>query len=186
MRLPPQEPYAPVLTGGRVVDEIWRRLLDRAGPRDRRPLTDDPDLHVVVDGARVDAIEQTDLAHILNLPAMVRSGSVDIASRAAAPQALGLARDPRVLGVALRRIVIRAGSKFRAINVADGRLAQGFHDYEPDSGVRWTDGKARMSLDLFEGFSGRTELVLQLGGATKYPIERPGLAGAFMTAAVAA
>ena len=29
--LPPQEPYAPVLTGGPVVDAVWRRLLDRAG-----------------------------------------------------------------------------------------------------------------------------------------------------------
>ena len=31
--LPPQAPCAPVLTGGPVVDAIWRRLLDRAGPR---------------------------------------------------------------------------------------------------------------------------------------------------------
>src|SRR6185437_8984027 len=31
--LPPQEPCAPVLTGGPVVDAIWRRLLERAGPQ---------------------------------------------------------------------------------------------------------------------------------------------------------
>ena len=31
--LPPQDPYAPVLTGGPMVDAMWRRLLDRAGPR---------------------------------------------------------------------------------------------------------------------------------------------------------
>ena len=31
--LPPQEPCAPVLTGGPLVDAVWRRLLDRAGPR---------------------------------------------------------------------------------------------------------------------------------------------------------
>ena len=31
--LPPQEPCAPVLTGGPIVDAVWRRLLDRAGPR---------------------------------------------------------------------------------------------------------------------------------------------------------
>ena len=52
--LPPQDPYAPVLTGGPVVDAAWRRLLDRAGPRALPPMTDDPDLHLVVDGARVE------------------------------------------------------------------------------------------------------------------------------------
>jgi len=31
--LPPNDPCAPELTGGPVVDAIWRRLLDRAGPR---------------------------------------------------------------------------------------------------------------------------------------------------------
>ena len=31
--LPPQHPCAPVLTGGPVVDAVWRRLLDRSGPR---------------------------------------------------------------------------------------------------------------------------------------------------------
>jgi hypothetical protein len=31
--LPPKDPCAPVLTGGPVVDAVWRRLLDRAGPR---------------------------------------------------------------------------------------------------------------------------------------------------------
>ena len=48
--LPPQEPCAPVLTGGPVVDAVWRRLLDRAGPRPGLPLTDDPDLHLLVNG----------------------------------------------------------------------------------------------------------------------------------------
>jgi hypothetical protein len=52
--LPPQDPCAPVLTGGPVVDAAWRRLLDRAGPRDLPPLTDDPDLHLIVDGVRVE------------------------------------------------------------------------------------------------------------------------------------
>ena len=37
--LPPQDPCASVLTGGAVVDAVWRRLLDRAGPRALPPLT---------------------------------------------------------------------------------------------------------------------------------------------------
>src|SRR3984957_6662986 len=54
--LPPKLPCAPVVRGGSVVDAVWRRLLDRAGVRPSMPLTDDPDLHLVVDGARVDAM----------------------------------------------------------------------------------------------------------------------------------
>src|SRR5271165_4992035 len=53
--LPPQEPCAPVLTGGPVVDAVWQRLLERAGPRKRRPLTKDADFHVLADGRRIDA-----------------------------------------------------------------------------------------------------------------------------------
>ena len=52
---PPKTPYAPVLTGGALVDEAWRRLLDRAGPRPGLPLTEDADLHLLVDGQRLDA-----------------------------------------------------------------------------------------------------------------------------------
>ena len=32
---PPKAPCAPVVTGGALVDAVWRRLLDRAGPRRR-------------------------------------------------------------------------------------------------------------------------------------------------------
>ena len=45
--LPPREPCAPLMTGGGTVDTVWRRVLDRAGPRPSRPLTDDPDLHLL-------------------------------------------------------------------------------------------------------------------------------------------
>jgi hypothetical protein len=48
--LPPKPPCAPVLTGGPVVDAVWRRLLDRSGARPGVPLTEDPDLHVLTGG----------------------------------------------------------------------------------------------------------------------------------------
>ena len=51
---PPKPPCAPVLTGGARVDAMWRQLLQRAGPRRGSPLTDDPDLHLLVDGNRID------------------------------------------------------------------------------------------------------------------------------------
>jgi hypothetical protein len=168
---PPTPPCVEVLTGGPIVDAIWRRLLDRAGPSPHRLLTNDADLHLLVDGRRLDAEVWPGSAYAFNLPAGARH--VRIASRAAAPAELGLARDPRVLGVALRRIALRAGRRLRVLEAADDRLIEGFHGYEPDGGHRWTDGDAALPVELFEGFVGRTELVLHVGGETKYRMDDP-------------
>jgi hypothetical protein len=168
----PEKPtYAPVVTGGRIVDALWQRLLERAGPRPGQVLTDDPDLHLVVDGCRVDARRREGSAYVFSLPVAVRSGSVHIVSRAAAPVELGLARDPRVLGVALRRVALRAGARFRVLDADDDRLVEGFHGYEPEDGLRWTDGDAVLAADLFEGFAGWVEVVLYVCGMTRYLAE---------------
>src|SRR5262249_23953363 len=68
--LPPKRPCAPVLTGGPLVDAVWRRLLDRAGPRPGLPLTNDPDLHLVVDGRRCDAVSFGECCATFQLPAV--------------------------------------------------------------------------------------------------------------------
>ena len=162
----PKEPCAPVLTGGVVVDRVWRRLLDRAGPRPGLPLTEDADLHLLVDGDQMEATSQHGGAHIFCLPA--RPGAVRVVSRAGAPAELGLARDPRILGVALRRITLRQRTRFRVIDAADTSLAEGFHAFELDNGMRWTNGDAAIPEALFEGFDGPMEVVLDVGGTTNY------------------
>jgi hypothetical protein len=156
--LPPKQPYAPVLTGGPVVDMVWRRLLDRAGPRPGLPLTDDPDLHLLVDGRRLDATAGTGDFYIFNLPQA--PGGIRIGSRAAVQQELGLARDPRSLGVALRQVVVSQRTRFRAMQADDKLLADGFHAFEADNGFRWTDGEAVVPAALFVGFTGAFELML--------------------------
>ena len=65
---PPQPPCAPVLTGGPVVDAAWRRLLDRAGSAPTPNLTDDPDLHLLADGRRIDAVWRSSTLHAFRLP----------------------------------------------------------------------------------------------------------------------
>ena len=166
--LPPLPPCAPVLTGGSAVDAVWHRLLQRAGPRPGFMLTGDPDLHLLVDGRRLDARERRSTAYIFDLPA--RPASIRIVSRAGAPAELGLARDPRVLGVALRRITLRRGSRCRVIEAADLALADGFHAFEPAASLRWTDGDAALPATLFDGFDGPSELSLHIDGATRYPL----------------
>jgi hypothetical protein len=164
--LPPKSPCAPVLTGGLKVDAIWRRLLDRSGPRPGMPTTNDPDLHLLIDGVRLDAATQTDGIYVFtldNTPAEIR-----IVSRATVPQELGLARDARCLGVAMKRIVVRQGTRFHTFRSDDTRLAEGFHPFEAEEGFRWTDGDARLPLEMFAGFRGRQELMLHLGATTQY------------------
>jgi hypothetical protein len=40
-----------MLTGGPMVDAIWRWLLERAGPRPGFPLTSHSDMHLLVNGS---------------------------------------------------------------------------------------------------------------------------------------
>jgi hypothetical protein len=164
-----QEPCAPVLTGGPVVDALWRRLLERAGPPSSLPLTDAADVHLVVDGKRLDAFEQREDALMFRLSARPRT--VRIHSRAAVPQELGLARDERSLGVAVRRIVLAQARRQRAIEADAASLADGYHAFEAQTGIRWTDGDAAVPAALFAGMSGPGLLMLQFGAMTRYPDE---------------
>jgi hypothetical protein len=166
---PPQAPCAPVLTGGPVVDAAWRRLLECAGPWPGVPMTDDPNLHLLVDGRRVDAASRSNVWHVFRLaapPAVVR-----IVSRSGVPQEIGLARDPRCLGVALRQIIVTRGIQIRTIEAEDAVLTDGFHGYERDNDTRWTDGDAAVPAGLFEGLAGPVEVALRLGCKTSYPDE---------------
>ena len=163
---PPKSPCAAVLTGGTLVDAVWRRLLDRAGPRANVPITDDPDLHLMVDGRRLDATARDGDAWVFALP--TRPDAVRIASRAAVPQELGVARDPRSLGVALRRVLVRQGARFRVAKADDPRLVQGFHTFEADSNFVWTDGDAALPMALLSEFSGPVEIILVVACTAHY------------------
>ncbi|HEY1934485.1 MAG TPA: Hint domain-containing protein [Acetobacteraceae bacterium] len=156
----------PVLTGGPIVDAAWTRLLERAGCPGTLPLTGDSDLHLVADGMRVIAASRHGMAHVFALPRVPRRAV--IASRAASPAELGIARDPRILGVAVRQIALRQGTRFRVVGAADGRLTSGFHAYESEGKLRWTDGGAELPAEMFAGFDGALELVLHVGGVASY------------------
>jgi hypothetical protein len=155
-----------VLTDGPVVDAAWWRLLDRSGPRKSLPLTEDADLHVLIDGQRLDAAERVGEVHVFRLSAI--PSALRIVSRAAAPAELGLARDPRMLGVGLRRLAARKGTRFRVTEAKDDRLTEGFHAFEADNGIRWTAGDAATPTELYDGFTAPLELVVHVGATARY------------------
>jgi Hint domain len=165
---PPTSSFVPVVTSGPTVDMAWRQLLERSGSRPGMKLTDDADLHLLVNGVRVNAMSRHAAAWIFPLPD--RPARIRIVSRSGVPAELGLARDDRVLGVALRRIALRQGTRFRTLEAADASLSEGFHEFEPANGLRWTDGDAVLPTALFEGFGDPMELVLHIGCTTCYPI----------------
>jgi hypothetical protein len=165
---PAKPPFAPVLTGGAVVDAVWKRLLDRAGPRRGMPLTDEPGLHLLVDGLRVEGLRRPRGCYAFRLPP--RSGAVRIVSRAGAPDVIGLARDPRLLGVAVRRIILWRGRRPTVIEAVDQRLSDGFYAYESDNDFRWTDGDAVLPALLLDGGRGITSLDLHVAATMRYPL----------------
>ena len=165
--LPPQPPCAPLVSDGPIVDAIWRQLLDRAGLRRDLVLIDDPDVHLLVDGKRINPIERHRDKFAFRLPAQRRH--VRICSRSAVPQELGLARDPRRLGIAVRRIVLALARGQRAIEASSMSLDNGFHVFEPNNGFRWTNGDAAVPAALFTHANGSATLVLHIGAPMRYP-----------------
>jgi hypothetical protein len=149
-----------------MVDALWRRLLDRAGPRPGLPLTDEPDLHLMVDGSRLDAASCSAGRYEFRLARRPRE--VRLVSRAGAPAELGLARDPRMLGVAVRRIVLAEARCKRAIDADAAVLTDGYHEFESENGYRWTDGDATIPAELFLSMSGPAMLVVELGETARY------------------
>ena len=166
--LPPQPPCAPIHTGGKLVDAVWRRLLDRAGPRPGLPMTDDPDLHLLVDGRRIDPSARYAGLYLFRLERA--PATAIIMSRVGSPAELGRSRDPRPLGVAVRRVTLLRGKRLRTLEAADAALTDGFHEHEGELGLRWTNGAAMLPPDFFHGFAAPMQVVLHVAGATQYPL----------------
>ena len=99
---------------------------------------------------------------------MSHAASLKIELESGERREIPISRDPRSLGVALRRIEMQRGKARVAIDAGDSRLTEGFHSYEPDAGIRWTNGCATLPADLVPGGRGALKLVLTLGGATRY------------------
>ena len=131
-------------------------------------LTDEADLHLLIDGRRVNGLARLDGVHEFRLPQPPTDAR--IVSRACVPQVFGLTRDPRQLGVALRRIIVWRGRRLRLWEADNPALIDGFHAFESAHGFRWTNGNAALPSSLFEGFAGTCTIELTIGCTARYPV----------------
>lgn len=133
---------APRASRGPAVQDARRALLTRARVLGHA-LTREADLHLLIDGARVNAIGVTGAVHRFVVPAP--AADIRIVSRAGIPaESDPDSEDQRRLGVMLSRIVLHTGGTKREVDVADPALREGFHPPErgADGMRRWTDGHA--------------------------------------------
>ena len=153
----------PLHAGGALVDVVRSQLCARAQSLGWT-LRSDPlaDLHLIVDGVRVDAKVQDLCAHFA-VPA--GSSEIWLASGAARPRDVGRGLDDRLLGVCLGKVFVDDGfAPAREIPLDDPSLGAGFQKVErnADRVWRWTTGRARfpaaLAADHPDGFFLRVEL----------------------------
>lgn len=162
---------APVLTGGPRVDRIWRKLLARSGFLEPEA-TNDPDLHLVADWQRIDPYVVDCRAHEYQGTYRFRLDraprQLTIASRIGVPLQMGINRDPRRLGVALRSIGLRGGDAWVELDYDSPLLTEGFNEPESEPRHRWTNGLAVVPRAANRLFKGEFEVVLDVVCTTKY------------------
>jgi hypothetical protein len=142
----PMAGYArPLVTGGRVVEAVRARLTARAEALGwtRSP---DIDLHLMVDGRRVEPDMDGDLARFI-FPAKAKSAA--LVSRTFSPSWTGKGAERRTLGVRIDGLRIGDGLRLNR-DIPLGALV-GVHPEEADGGVawRWTTGELDLPAALW-------------------------------------
>ncbi len=164
-----------MLGGGEIVELVWAALLARAGGRPpsgpQGDTTDDPDLHLVVNGARLDppAVDGTTYRFTLSAPP---SGPLALRSRTGVPSLLGItAHDHRRLGVAISRIVYGQRGVTTTLLFNAPVLQQG-GCHPPEAGFCWADGDIELPARLFAHLRGPFTLTVhtERPGGMRYPL----------------
>ena len=166
--------FAPVLTSGEIVETVWARLFARAGGRIERNTTCDPDLHLVIDGERLDPGAPEDGVYRFAV-GQPPAASLLLRSRRGVPSLLGLGRsDHRRLGVAIRQVVLdHCDIPTRFAYDAPQLRHGGCH--RPEAGYCWTDGELELPARFFTLLTGPFTLVVhtQPHHDMRYPLKPP-------------
>jgi hypothetical protein len=161
-------PCAPIIESGEALEWAWTHIAARAvtnwAGAASELWTDDPDLHLMVDGRRIDAASVEGERVTFALPRAARS--IAIASRTAIPAVTGKNTDLRRLGVALAGIVLHRGSVSDVLPLDDPRLSDGFTGFK--DGHRWTKGMAQLPASFMPISDPACALELMVVGSLRY------------------
>jgi hypothetical protein len=146
----------PFVTDGATTEAIRRRLAARA-ERLGWSRTDERDLHLLVDGRRLDPVIEAGVA-CFAFPAGAMAAQ--LCSRTFSPAWTGEGQDRRELGMCLRSLHIGdGGSSGREVSLD---ALGGFHPEEAEGGHawRWTDGALELPAALWSACDGLVILTL--------------------------
>jgi hypothetical protein len=168
---PPWQFCAPRLEAGSDALAAMRATQLRRGQALGYRLSDDPGLHLAIDGEIIGASSLEDGVYRFTVPAGNRA--VWLASRSTVPaEATAAGRDLRRLGVPVERIVLRDAWLCTEIGHGYPGLHDGFH--EDEGGHRWTDGLARLPEELLRPFAGDVAVEVHLiAPGLRYPQDAP-------------
>ena len=143
----------------------------------RLDLSDDPDLHLLADGARIDAhavdFRMYEYQGVYRFRLERAPRQLFIASRICVPMRMGLNHDARRVGVAIRSIRLCGEGAGIDIDYDSDWLADGFGDPEPAARHRWTTGWAPLPRRCHRLFEGPFELMLDIVCTARYPLATP-------------
>jgi hypothetical protein len=151
------EACAPLATTPEEVAPIWQQLADRALALGFQPpkvdAVEDADVHLMVDGRRIEAVSDRDARYVFAVPAGAKS--VVLASRSAIPadKMDPMVRDSRRIGLRVLWAAIRAGEQETVLSADHPALQNGWHAVEMHGSTawRWTNGAATIPWDNIEG-----------------------------------
>jgi hypothetical protein len=169
----PMAEYArPLVNHGPIVAAVKSRLAARAEALGWTR-TKDLDLHMLVDGRRIEPDIDGDLARFVFA---ADAGTALLVSRVFSPAWTDNLADQRELGVSLRRLRVSDGLRTdRDIPLDHPALGEGFHAAQSADGEvrRWTGRAAVLPAALWEGCRGQVVLQIQFGAGGRARWQAP-------------
>ncbi len=155
----------PVVDCGPELEAAWRQVAGYAGQPPRHRFTTSPDLHLRIDGTRIDGRSRDGETWRFDLPPNPRE--ILIASDTVIPATDGISEELRRLGVAVMEMTLWRHNTGRPLDLADPALRDGWH--ADQNGHRWTKGLASLPVDAAPIWQNATQLELLVRPAARYP-----------------
>ena len=151
-----------------IIDALRMRLYTHALALAWTPTRGDPELALEIDGHTVHPRQAGEIARFV-IEALPED--VWIVSRSFVPCNFAMTTDSRRLGVQIKAVMLDDGLEARTVGFDDPRLTAGFHAVE--AGFRWTDGRAKLPRELWQGIGIPFFLTLTYDSLMPGPLAAP-------------